>query len=127
MPFLFSHVEYRDMHYVYGYCDGNACAAVNEYRRRYPERRIPSKHVFTRVEQALRDDGCLPSFALHSEREIVRTINTRENILDMVQESPRLSTRRMASGSKPFLKLYTKNSFETHHLIQLHYNQHQCR
>jgi len=30
-------------------------------------------------------------------KEIVRTINTRENILDMVQRSPRLSIRRMAS------------------------------
>ena len=40
MPFLFTHVEYCDMHYVYGYCDGNASAAVNEYRRRYPERRM---------------------------------------------------------------------------------------
>ena len=49
MPFLFTHVEYCDMHYVYGYCDGNASAAMNEYRRRYPERRIPSKRVFTRV------------------------------------------------------------------------------
>ena len=48
MPYLFSHVEYCDMHYVYGYCDGNASAAVNEYRRRYPERRIPSKRVFSR-------------------------------------------------------------------------------
>ena len=97
MSFLFTHVEYCDMHYVYGYCDSNASAALNEYRRRYPERRIPSKRVFTRVEQSLRDNGCLPSFALHSEREIVRTINARENILDMVQRSPRLSTRRMAS------------------------------
>ena len=97
MPFLFTHVEYCDMHCVYGYCDGNASGAVNEYRRRYPERRIPSKRVFTRVEQSLRDNGCLPSFALHSEREIVRTINARDNILDMVQRSPRLSTRRMAS------------------------------
>ena len=52
------------MHYVYGYCDGNASAAVNEYRRRYPERRIPSKRVFTRVEQALRDNGCLPDTGL---------------------------------------------------------------
>ena len=85
------------MHYVYGYCDGNASAAVNEYGRRYPERRIPSKRVFMRVEQSLRDNGCLPSFALHSERENVRTINARENILDMVQRSPCLSTRRMAS------------------------------
>ena len=52
MPFLFTHVEYCDMDYVYGYCDGNASAAVNEYRRRYPERKIPSKRVFTRVEQS---------------------------------------------------------------------------
>ena len=77
MPFLFTHVEYCDMHYVYGYCDGNASAAVNEYRRRYPEMRIPSKRVFTRVQQSLRDCGCLPSFALLSKREIVRTINAR--------------------------------------------------
>ena len=66
MPFLFSHVEYCDMNYVYGYCDGNASAAVNEYRRRYPERRIPPKRVFTRVEQALRDNGCLPDTSLAS-------------------------------------------------------------
>jgi len=35
MPFVFSHVEYCDMHYVYGFCDGNALAAVEEYRRRF--------------------------------------------------------------------------------------------
>ena len=64
MPFLFSHDENCYMHYVYGYCDGKASAAVNEYRRRYPERRITSKGVFTRVEQALRDNGCLPDTGL---------------------------------------------------------------
>jgi len=64
MPFLFSHDWLCDMHYVYGYCDGNASAAVNEYRRRYPGRRIPSKRVFTHVEQALRDNGCLPDIGL---------------------------------------------------------------
>jgi len=45
----------------------------------------------------MRDTGCLPSVAVRSEREVVRTINTRENILEMVQRNPRLSTRRMAS------------------------------
>ena len=39
----------------------------------------------------------LPNVAVRSEREVVRTINTRDNILEMVQRSPRLSTRRMAS------------------------------
>jgi len=27
MPFVFSHVEYCDMHFVRGFCDGNARAA----------------------------------------------------------------------------------------------------
>jgi len=45
----------------------------------------------------LRDTGSLPSVSVQSEREVVRTINTQENILQMVQRSPRLSTRRMAS------------------------------
>ena len=36
MPFVFSHVEYCDMHFVYGFCNGNARAAVEEYQRRFP-------------------------------------------------------------------------------------------
>jgi len=66
-------------------------------KRRFPDRRIPSRGVFTRIHQTMRETGCLPSVALQSEREVVRTISTRENILEMVQRSPRLSTRRMAS------------------------------
>ena len=26
------------MHFVYGFCDGNACAAVQEYQRHFPDR-----------------------------------------------------------------------------------------
>jgi len=47
MPFVFSHVEYCDMHFVCGFCDGNARAAVEECQRRFPDRRIPSRSVFT--------------------------------------------------------------------------------
>jgi hypothetical protein len=39
----------------------------------------------------------LPSVNVRSERRVVGTINTLENILEMVQRSPRLSTRKMAS------------------------------
>jgi len=84
------------MHFVYGFCNGNACAAV-EYQRRFPNRRIPCRGVFTCIRQTMRETGCLPSVAVQSEREVVRTINTRENILEMVQRSPRLSTCRLAS------------------------------
>ena len=36
MSFVFSHVEYCDMHFVYGFCNGNAHAAVEEYQKRFP-------------------------------------------------------------------------------------------
>ena len=53
MPFVFSNVEYCDMHFVYGFCNGNVRAAVEEYQRRFPDRRIPSQSVFTRIHQTL--------------------------------------------------------------------------
>ena len=84
MPFVFSHVEYCDMHFVYGFCDGNARAAVDEYQRRFPDRRIPSRDVFSRITQTVRDTGCLPSVAVQSEREVLPLLSTRENILEMV-------------------------------------------
>ena len=59
MPFVFSHVEYCDMRFVYGFCDGNARAAVEEYRRRFPDRRIRSRGVFTGIHQTRRETACL--------------------------------------------------------------------
>ena len=97
MPFVFSHVEYCDMHFVCGFCDGNACAAVDEYRRHFPDQRLPSRGVFSRIRQTMRETGCLPIVAVQSEREVVPLMNTRENIFEMIQRSPRLSTRRIAS------------------------------
>jgi len=49
MAFVFSHTEYCDMHFVYGFCDGNACPAVEEYRRHFPARQFHIRvyfHVF---------------------------------------------------------------------------------
>ena len=37
IPFVFSHVQYCDMQFVYGFCDGNARDAVQEYQRRFPD------------------------------------------------------------------------------------------
>ena len=74
MPFVFFHVEYCDMHFVFGVCDGNAHAAVEEYQRHFPDRRIPSRSVFSRIHQTMLETACLPSVAVQSEREVVRTI-----------------------------------------------------
>jgi hypothetical protein len=61
------------MHFVYGFCDGNARAAVEEYQRRFPDRRIPSKGVFTHIHQTMCETGYLPSVAVQSESEVVHT------------------------------------------------------
>jgi len=37
MPLVFSNVDYCDMHFVYGFCDGNAHAAVHKYQTGFPD------------------------------------------------------------------------------------------
>ena len=46
MPRILTNAEYADMLYVYGFCDGSATAAVEEYCRQFPMRRIPDRRVF---------------------------------------------------------------------------------
>ena len=108
----FSHVEYRDINFVYRFCNGYARAAVEEYQRRFPDPRIPSGSVFTRIYQLLFDKLCLRIVALRSERDVVRKINTRGNIRQMAQRSPRLSTRRMASLIRVLIKQVWRNLHE---------------
>ena len=85
------------MVYVYGYCDSNANAAVDEYRRRYLLRRTPNRAGFTNVFSAFRECGTLPSVHVSSERRSTQTVEGQEEIVSMVQRSPTTSTRQNAS------------------------------
>ena len=95
MPFTFSVAEYADMIYVYGFCDGNSVHAVAEYQQRFPNRRIPTRRVFTRVYQTLRDTGTLPGVPIAAERDVNAGVDEEEGIVQMAQGSPRASTRRI--------------------------------
>ena len=95
--FVFSLVEYSDMHFIYGFCNGNVHAAVEEYQTCFPDHGIPSKGVFSCDHQTMCEPCCLPSFCVQSEREVVSDINIWQNILEMVQRSPWLSTCRITS------------------------------
>jgi len=97
MPHIFTNAEYADMLYVYGFCDGRATAAVEEYRRRFPMRRIPDRRVFSKVFNTLRECGTLPSAHISSERGRKRNMEEQENIRYMVQRSPTTSTRRLST------------------------------
>ncbi|KAJ4433130.1 hypothetical protein ANN_15387 [Periplaneta americana] len=39
--------EYVDIVYVYGLCDGSSLLAVAEHERRFPNRRVPYRRLFT--------------------------------------------------------------------------------
>jgi len=97
MPFTFLVAEYADMIYVYGFCDGNSVQVVAEYQQRFPNRRIPTRRVFTRVYQALRDTGTLPGVRIAAEHDVNEGVDEEdEGIVQLVQSSPRASTRRTA-------------------------------
>jgi len=68
MPHILTNAEYAIMMYVYGFCDGSATAAVEEYRRRFPIRRITDRRVFYKVFNTLRECGTLPNAHVSSER-----------------------------------------------------------
>jgi len=53
MPHIFANAEDVNMLYVYSFCVGSATAAVEEYRRRFPMRRIPYRRVFSKVFNTL--------------------------------------------------------------------------
>jgi len=96
MPFTFSVAEYADMICVYGFSDGNSVHAVAEYQQRFPNRRLPTRRVFTGVYQTLRDTGSLPGVLIGAEHDVNEGVDEDESVVQMVQSSPRASTRRIA-------------------------------
>jgi len=96
MPFTFSVAECADMIYMYGFSDGYSVQAVAEYQQRFPNLRIPTRRVFTRVYQTLGDTGTLPGVRIAAERDANEGVDKEEGIVQMVQSSPRASTRRIA-------------------------------
>ena len=95
MPFTFSVAKYADMTFVYGFCDSNSVQAVAEYQQCFPNRRIPTRRVFTRVYQTLRDTGTLPGVRIAAERDVNEGVEEK-GIVQMVQNSTRASTQRIA-------------------------------
>ena len=53
----FSFAEYADMHLMYGLASGNAAEAVRLYAQRFPNRELPDRRTFERVDRNLRETG----------------------------------------------------------------------
>lgn len=92
---MFTNSEYADMHFVYGFCFGNSRAAVAEYGRRFPNRHVPNRQVFTDLHYRLRETG---TFVKHTPGASIQTPGQlEENILFSVHRSPGTSVRRLSN------------------------------
>jgi hypothetical protein len=90
----FTNAEYADVHFVYGFCDGNARAASTEYQCRYPDQTQPNRHVFVTVHCSLRKTGAFmpPTHVRHGRRNI----QNKDEMLNAVHANPSTSTGRVA-------------------------------
>jgi len=94
MDFTFN--EQTDMLLVLGFCQGNCRESVRVYQERFPNRRIPNHKTFARIERRLRETGKLQPARLNAGRpRQVRTVIVEEDVLQMVENDPEISTRRL--------------------------------
>jgi len=100
MPHVFTHAEYADMVFGYGFCNGNALAACREYSLLFPNRLVPDSRVFASVYNKLCETGRLPSSHISSERANEQNVDEIESILQSVERSPTTSTRRISTRTR---------------------------
>lgn len=92
----FSGEEYVDIHFVYGFCDGNASRARNEYQSRFPTRRVPDPRVFTNIHRRLRDIVTASITRAEPHSVSPNHLDVDEEIIRNVTANPSISIRRLA-------------------------------
>jgi hypothetical protein len=68
----------------------------------------------------LTENGCFPSDFVSSKRQDVGNINTQENILAMVERSPRMSTHEMVSRNVEVSHMLVLRSLHEEHFYPYH-------
>lgn len=120
-PYQFSNEEFADMHFVYGFCNGNASDARREYHIRFPNRHLPSDKTFTQVHQRLKETG---SFRSGRESVVNRVqANVEEQVEEMVNNSPGTSCRKIQArtgiSKSKASKILRKLTYHPYHLTKV--------
>lgn len=93
----FSNRELADIHFVYGFCNGRAMGAVQEYRRRFPNRRVPDRRVFINSHRNLVNHG---SFNRVRGQGRPQGNYNLEHALNLFQDDPTRSIRTVSRLSQ---------------------------
>ena len=93
----YTNEEMADMHYVYGLSQGNGLEASRRYAEMYLQRQLPSHRIFARLHQRLREYGSFDKRTQDCGRHReVRTTHLEKAVLNLVEEQPTSSTRKIA-------------------------------
>lgn len=113
----FSNEELADIHYIYGFCNGNATAAAREYALRFPNRQPPSRQTFSNTHRRFREG----SLFTQTDRpgNVQHDVAVEELVLNAVNGNPTTSTRRIAAHvgvpqSKVWRVLHRDNQYPFH-------------
>ncbi|KAJ4436157.1 hypothetical protein ANN_18787 [Periplaneta americana] len=93
---MYSNQELAEIHFMYGKADGNAALARRLYQERYPQRQCSDRKTFVRLHYRLCDYGKFNSPGLGRGRPRSTTPEVQEEILEAVNMTPSISTRRVA-------------------------------
>lgn len=95
MPQVYSHVEYANMHLLYGEFRCNANAAARAYQERYSNVRHPDYRVFIRVHNAF-SEGRMPGAGVGGNAEGRPRRHHDDEVLDLVTADPGTSVREIS-------------------------------
>ncbi|KAJ4449999.1 hypothetical protein ANN_01406 [Periplaneta americana] len=93
---MYSNQELAEIHFMYGKADGNAALARRLYQERYPQRQCPDRKTFVRLHYRLCECEKFNSPGLGRGRPRSTTPEVQEEILEAVNMTPSISTRRVA-------------------------------
>lgn len=93
----YSNSDLRDMHFMYGRANGNGREAKRFYEGAFPNRPQPSFILFAKLHARLGESGSLKPNCIGCGRpQDVATPQLEERVLNVVDENPTLSCRRIA-------------------------------
>ncbi|KAJ4446672.1 hypothetical protein ANN_13369 [Periplaneta americana] len=93
---MYSNQELAEIHFMYGKADGNAALSRRLYQERYPQRQCPDRKTFVRLHYRLCEYGKFNCPGLGRGRPRSTTPEIQEEILEAVNMTPSISTRRVA-------------------------------
>lgn len=116
----FTSNELADMHLCLGLANGNGEEARRIYSLKYPNRRHPDRRTFYRIDRNFRENG-LAKQNRNAGRPQMRAINREEQVLNLIENNPRISSRRVSNiigqiSHQSVLRILKKHHFRPFHI-----------